>query len=145
VSDTPTPRTDGVCADLIGDAFMSSHPTHGDWVPVSLSRQLERELAEAKAELEELNAWKKGMRGIEDFYIIREELHKTQSQLTAHKAALEKCQDAILELNEDGGYLTAGSSETCCNCGHVNGHDEGCIQPIVDEALAAIKQLKETK
>lgn len=60
--------------------------------------ELERELAEAKAELEELNAWKKGMRGIEDFYIIREKLHETQSQLTAHKVALTKSYNILEEI-----------------------------------------------
>ena len=61
----------------------------------NLAEDLQSDLNSANAELDELNAWKSGKRGIEDFYALREELYKNQSQLTAHKTALKKCETTL--------------------------------------------------
>lgn len=112
--------------------------------------ELSSRFNEARREWEELNAWKTGKKGIEDFYQIREELWTAQRQLTAHKEALWKCEEVLLELNESGGYLVTTETETCCSCGAYGKlrqaeHDEGCLQPKVDAAIAAIAKCKEGK
>lgn len=115
-----------------------------DWID-----QLERELAEAK---DEVNTWKAVAEArLENFHRYHDESLAYQAQLTAHKAALEKCEHVISILNEDGGYLHSETSGLCYHCAGTGGslasvvHNEGCPQPLVDEALSEIAKLKGTK
>lgn len=103
----------------------------------SISSKLERELAEAKrqermaaSELDgirdALNAWLDGTT-------------KLQLQLTAHKAALEKC-ETCLEWFDSGLFLSGTESHP----GAVESNFPlACHRDAVKEALAAIKQLKQ--
>lgn len=68
-----------------------------------LAEELQSDLNTANAELDELNAWKAGKRGVEDFYIIRENLEKTKLNNTALRAELLKLQNhnvMIVEANK---------------------------------------------
>lgn len=143
---TPTPRTDAV----VYATEVTMEPTSVDRYDrmANHARQLERELsgtrialntweqkavwqesriAQLERELEELHEWKRGKKGIEDFYIVREELHKTQSRLTAHRDALRLAEEALLRI---AGRIPSTATK---------------VSESSEDALAAIAKLKEDK
>ncbi len=141
MSDTPTPRTDAASwrARTPGD------PMGTDTVYASFARQLERELAEAKAELRKACAelpvsyypdntpekLPENIAGfVKDYSENYGDLEKCQEQLTAHKAALEKCEGVIRRAKASVAYASVAER---------NWHD------CAHEALAEIAKLKGTK
>lgn len=143
------------------------------WTPItdlaSLSQQLERELAEAReqhtielaaislATIQNTESSRKDRIDRSNSYCTQSYLDvcravdreiELSGQLTAHKAALEKCENVISLLNEDGGYLHTETSGLCYHCAGTGNnlasvvHNEGCPQTAVDEALQEIAKLK---
>ena len=96
MSDTPTPRTDSLMEE-----WHHCPPTKQ---LLNHSRQLERELAEARREL--VNQESECGR----FSVIVRDLN---AQLTAHKAALEKCEKALSATWADLDHLNHWMPTPC--------------------------------
>lgn len=88
MSDTPTPRTDSLMEE-----WHHCPPTKQ---LLNHSRQLERELAEAKVEI---NTWKAVAEArLENFHHYHDESLAYQAKLTAHKVALTKSYNILEEI-----------------------------------------------
>jgi len=107
---TDTPRT---------DAHYKSHPKDMfDHIQLEFARQLERELAEAKANYalahSELGSYVVLLAEMTKFRdLLANKEMELLKQLTAHKAALEKCEKALLVTWADLDHLNHWMSAPC--------------------------------
>ena len=98
MSDAQTPRTDAESLNTDGQRGRS-------YVRLDFARQLERELVEAKAELEKAKQDRNEA--------AMRERNKYLPQLTAHKAALEKCEKALVATWSDLDHLNHWMPTPC--------------------------------
>lgn len=100
-----TPRVDGAESCFGSFRFVSA----------TFARQLERELAEEKGEV---NTWKAVAEArLENFHRYHNQSLAYQEQLTAHKAALASCK-AILKWSQHSAYCESSLKlNASCSCG----------------------------
>lgn len=91
MSDAQTPRTDAFTVKTVDELESKKGPRV--YRMADFARQLERELAEAKAS--EVNHRNTSQSLIEECERLHAECVKIDKQLTAHKAALNLCQMAL--------------------------------------------------
>ena len=126
MSDMPTPRTDEAWIDPETGLMLNSDVA-GLIRMMFVSRQLERELAEAKAQLEKVRGFLNDEKRAHFNNVETERGLKSalRSQLTAHKAALEKANTALLAITSSRFY------QSSCRGGE--------MERLMNQAIEALK------